>query len=96
MFKNCVCDSCGGAYSTNSDYYPNLCENCRVINNPPEERVNLTEEEKVLLLCAFDMEGAHCENCIIGDRCGSDGGIGSNGFSLMGRELLKKLGVIED
>ncbi len=59
--------------------------------------MELTEEDKRLLLCAFEVNDIgnsmfHCVDCIIKDKCSSPDD--RNGFNLMGLELIKKLKII--
>jgi len=53
--------------------------------------MEFTEQEKVLLKCAFDFD-SNCDDCLLKGDCSSpDEG---NGFNLMGQELLRKMGII--
>jgi hypothetical protein len=54
---------------------------------------NFTDEERELLLCAFNFNNIHCSsgNCLLSDRCGN-----TNEVYNLGIELLKKLGITDD
>lgn len=50
---------------------------------------NLTEEDKVLLMCAFEVANIDCPGCINLDKC-------DKSFYDMGQELLIKMGIIKE
>lgn len=51
--------------------------------------MELTEEDKALLMCAFEVKSVRCNQCINGEKC-SDGD-----FFELGQDLLVKIGIIK-
>ena len=52
--------------------------------------MELTEEDKVLLMCAFEVENVSCEGCINDQNCGD------KTYWAMSQDLLLKMGVIKE
>jgi len=54
--------------------------------------MDLTEEDKALLICAFEVSNQDCKNCIAKNKCYENPG---KSFYEMGQDLLIKMGIIE-